>query len=220
MENTHVKLLEWLENSRGSSGCNVSNFMYNNFEKPQVVDMWGWEGNPPFAQKFLMDIRNIGHISYEDDDFRVVAHPPRNPVTNKTDTEEQWFQNPLLVRMLPAGFDYLNQYRLITSNLALNSASKRNSRTQRRFTRTTILVAAVGALSSLFTFICNNPQIRGAESRIDKLEKWQSKQDTMLRDLQNLLSSPRDSSHTNLPSSLNTVKTSFSENKKATLVKK
>ncbi|MHB1178115.1 MAG: hypothetical protein ACYCZO_07260, partial [Daejeonella sp.] len=122
--------------------------------------------------------------------------------------EYTWFDTVTLgATITVTGIDYLNQYRLTESNIAVNEASKRSSRIQKRFTFTTIIVAAVGAFSTFFTFICNNPKIQGVEQRIDTLEKIQDKQSKELKYLQNLRVSPTNPSHNGQPSSSDTVRT-------------
>ena len=90
----------------------------------------------------------------------------------------KWFHHEEFKAFLTStGLDYLNQYRVIQSNLELNEASKRNGETQKKHAQITLWVAIAAVASSIFGLIQSyhqdskyNQNIQSIENGINKLK--------------------------------------------------
>lgn len=159
----YIQLLEFLEAHGISKSVNISDFMLERYGAIGKNDP-----NEPRrmqAETILSDLGNRKLIEIDNTlfQFSISGSKPSDP---------KWFDNATFNACLTSsGLEYLNQYRLIQSNLELNEASKRNSEIQKRHSKITILVAAVSALCSIFGLYHSYRQGKDDVQRIEKLEK-------------------------------------------------
>lgn len=185
MNNLYVKLLEEMNKHGVGKYYNASPFIVANFPRPSYKEPWGWNDKEDYEPKnFLGQLKARGHIEYELEGIYDAVYYYKLGINGELIIDDKWFDNVgFNIRLTIEGMNYLNEYKLTQSNIEINEASKRNSRTQNFFSVATIIVAGVSACVSYQTNKnenVNSNEIKNLKRQIEVLsnsnKETQSKQ--------------------------------------------
>ncbi len=149
MTNLYLELLEEVDAHGILTPYNVSPFITKHFAKPvpeQSADQWDMAQERK-VKGFLGEMSKRGWIEYDADELSEKIHGRRYSPDDDTVSFSQWFDNnDVNISFTLSGLEYLNQQRVIQSNLEFNRASRRG------FIATFILsiVAAIGAIAAAY----------------------------------------------------------------------
>lgn len=175
--NLYIDILKELNDFGVLKLYNISPFMLRHFPRPiyKTAPNIGWDEKQEFeAKNFLGQLKARGHIEYELEGVYEVIYWANIDSDGNIQTA-QWFDDvPFNIRLTVEGMSYLNDYNLTQSNLQINEASKRNSKTQNLFTSATIFVAFIGAVMSILSYYkenANSNEIKSLKKRLEVIGK-------------------------------------------------
>jgi|GEM_PF-1852033 len=167
MNNLYLKLLAYSDKHPIGKPFNVSPFMRKNFERPKYKSdgTIGWEEeNNTIAKSFLNELLERNIITYDKDKLESTIRyfPPGEK--HDTENSDQWFDNTdFYVNFTIDGIKYLNDRRLVESNLKSNKASIRILGMSAMFAGLTVIITFASLLRT-----CNQDR---AESNKDSHTK-------------------------------------------------
>lgn len=146
----YIELLELLESQGATKRVCISSFM---LERYGPLETTSRKNTTLLDAKLVLDDladRKLIEIDRGLHNFSISGSTPQ---------KQPWFDTAEFNACITsAGLDYLNQYRIVQSNLALNEASKRNAEIQKSHSIITIIVAVLALFISLIGALnaCNH----------------------------------------------------------------